>query len=254
MTDHDHNVEAPHPHVLPLAVYWGVLAVLLGLTGLTVLTAQVDLGVFNLPLAMAIASTKAVLVLAVFMHLFWDSKLNFVVLASSLLFVSIFVVLTMMDTEGHTFLDVRMGALNTVVLLASSLTVALSIRAAQIGNRSQIVINLVITLLCAATFLVVKYFEYKSKFDHGTLPGFYFTADVANADQVQWFFSIYFMMTGLHGIHVVIGMIVLTWLLIRTMRGEFGPHYYMPLELGGLYWHLVDLIWIFLFPLLYLVG
>ncbi len=157
-------------------------------------------------------------------------------------------------TEGHTFLDVRMGALNTVVLLASSLTVALSIRAAQIGNRSQIVINLVITLLCAATFLVVKYFEYKSKFDHGTLPGFYFTADVANADQVQWFFSIYFMMTGLHGIHVVIGMIVLTWLLIRTMRGEFGPHYYMPLELGGLYWHLVDLIWIFLFPLLYLVG
>jgi cytochrome c oxidase subunit III len=155
---------------------------------------------------------------------------------------------------GHHFLDVRMGALNTVVLLVSSLTVALSIRAAQVGNRSQIVLNLLITLASAAAFLVVKYFEYSAKFAHGTLPGYHFTADVPNADQVQWFFSIYFMMTGLHGIHVVIGMIVLTWLLIRTTRGHFGPHYYMPLELGGLYWHLVDLIWIFLFPLLYLVG
>jgi cytochrome c oxidase subunit IV len=105
MTDHDHGVEAPHPHVLPLAVYWGVLAVLLVLTAVTVVTAQVNLGVFNLPIAMLIATTKAALVLAVFMHLFWDSKLNFVVLASSLLFVSIFIVLTMMDTEGRDLVD-----------------------------------------------------------------------------------------------------------------------------------------------------
>lgn len=108
MTDHDHGAaEAPHPHVLPLAVYWGVLAILLLLTGFTVVSAQVDLGVFNLPLAMVIATTKAALVLAVFMHLFWDSKLNLVVLASSLLFVSIFIVLTMMDTEGRDLVDAQ---------------------------------------------------------------------------------------------------------------------------------------------------
>jgi cytochrome c oxidase subunit III len=156
--------------------------------------------------------------------------------------------------QAHQYLDVRLGALNTVVLLVSSLTVALAIRCAQTNNLGGVKINLVLTLGFAATFLVVKYFEYSHKIHAGLLPGYHFTADAPNADQLHWFFGIYFMMTGLHGIHVVIGMIVLTWVLVRTMRGEFGPHYYLPLELGGLYWHLVDLIWIFLFPLLYLVG
>ncbi|MDA0712851.1 MAG: cytochrome c oxidase subunit 3 family protein [bacterium] len=156
---------------------------------------------------------------------------------------------------AHKYLDVQMGAINTVVLLFSSLTVVLAIHAAEKNNTRMIVINLLITLVCAAIFLCVKYIEYKHKFHAGLLPGYFFTNGTIPApDQAHVFFGIYFLMTGLHGIHVVIGMIVLSWLLYRTLKGEFCSQYYSPLELGGLYWHLVDVIWIFLFPLLYLVS
>lgn len=158
--------------------------------------------------------------------------------------------------NAHHFLDKSMGAINTIVLLFSSLTVALSIRAAQLNKQKELQLWLVVTILCAGAFLVVKYIEYSHKFHVGLLPGPYFTAEsplIPNPDQAHIFFGIYFLMTGLHGIHVVIGMIVLSWCLYRSMKGEFGPHYYMPIELSGLYWHLVDLIWIFLFPLLYLI-
>jgi cytochrome c oxidase subunit 3 len=155
---------------------------------------------------------------------------------------------------AHQYLDVKLGALNTIVLLFSSLTVVLAIHAAQQNKTKWIVINLLITIACAATFLVVKYFEYSHKIHAGLLPGYNFTNGVLpNPDEVHIFFGVYFLMTGLHGIHVLIGMIVLSWLLYRTMRNEFGSQYYSPLELGGLYWHLVDVIWIFLFPLLYLI-
>jgi len=155
---------------------------------------------------------------------------------------------------AHRFLNVELGAFNTVVLLFSSLTVALAIHAIQQNKRKWVIINLSLTIVCACIFLVVKYFEYTHKFHQGLLPGYYFrNATVPDPDQAQVFFSIYFMMTGLHGIHVVIGMIVLGWLLIRVIRGEFNSQYYVPIELGGLYWHLVDVIWIFLFPLLYLI-
>ena len=159
--------------------------------------------------------------------------------------------------NAHHYLDVKWGALNTIVLLFSSLTVALSIRAAQTNQQGLMKGYLVATLACAMVFLVVKYIEYSHKFHVGLLPGGHFTAageHIPNPDQLHIFFGIYFLMTGLHGIHVVIGMIVLGWVLVRSMKGEFGPHYYTPLELGGLYWHLVDLIWIFLFPLLYLIS
>lgn len=155
---------------------------------------------------------------------------------------------------AHQYLDVRLGALNTIVLLFSSLTVVLAIHAAQQNKTKWIVINLIVTILCAATFLVVKYFEYSHKIHAGLLPGHYFTNGVLpSPDEVHIFFGVYFLMTGLHGIHVLIGMAVLSWLLYRTLRNEFGSQYYLPLELGGLYWHLVDVIWIFLFPLLYLI-
>lgn len=155
---------------------------------------------------------------------------------------------------GHRYLDVKLGAFNTVVLLFSSLTVVLAIHAAQKNKTKLIALNLVITLLCAGTFLVVKYFEYTHKFHAGLLPGYFFTNGTIPApDQAHIFFGIYFLMTGLHGIHVVIGIIVLLWLLVRSLKGEFNEQYYLPLELGGLYWHLVDVIWIFLFPLLYLI-
>ena len=155
---------------------------------------------------------------------------------------------------AHHFLEVRLGAFNTVVLLFSSLTVVLAIHGAQQGKKQMVMLNLFITLICAGIFLVVKYVEYSHKFEAGLLPGYYFTnATIPNPDQAHIFFGIYFLMTGLHGIHVVIGMIVLGWLMWRTHKNEFNSQYYSPLELGGLYWHLVDIIWIFLFPLLYLI-
>jgi cytochrome c oxidase subunit 3 len=157
--------------------------------------------------------------------------------------------------EAHKFLDVSLGALNTVVLLFSSLTVVLAIHAAQQDKKHFVIINLVITIACAFMFLVVKYFEYSHKFHDGLLPGFHFTnGSISNPDQSHIYFGIYFLMTGLHGFHVLIGIAVLVWLLLRTIKGDFSSQYYLPLELGGLYWHLVDVIWIFLFPLLYLIA
>jgi len=109
-------------------------------------------------------------------------------------------------------------------------------------------------LLLAAAFLVVKYFEYTHKIHLGQLPGEYYTYTGLEGTNPHVFFSIYFAMTGLHGLHVIIGMIVIGWVMIRTIKGHFSPEYYTPVELSGLYWHLVDLIWIYLFPLLYLIG
>lgn len=156
--------------------------------------------------------------------------------------------------EAHRQLDVVLGATNTVVLITSSLTVALAIRAMQLNNRKQTIWLLAITLLLACTFLVIKYFEYAHKFHLGQLPGKYYTFTGLEGTNPHIFFSVYFMMTGLHGIHVIAGIGVITWLLIRTVKHRFSSEYYTPLEMTGLYWHLVDIIWIFLFPLFYLIG
>ena len=153
----------------------------------------------------------------------------------------------------HQFLNWKLGALNTVVLIASSGTVALAIRAIQRNQRQQCIWLLIITILCAFTFMVVKYFEYSHKIHDGLLPGMYFTStEVPRTYHV--FFSIYFTMTGLHGIHVMGGMFFMIWLVRRLLLGQFDSTHYTAIEMGGLYWHLVDLIWIYLFPLLYLVG
>jgi cytochrome c oxidase subunit 3 len=156
--------------------------------------------------------------------------------------------------EAHKLLDVRMGALNTVVLITSSVTMALAIRSTQMNKRKQTAIFLVATILLAATFLVVKYFEYSHKFHEGTLPGKYYTSTEVDAVNPHIFFSIYFAMTGLHALHILGGMSLISWTLFRTLQGVYSSQYYTPLEMTGLYWHLVDLIWIYLFPLLYLIG
>jgi cytochrome c oxidase subunit 3 len=232
---------------------------------------------------------------------------------------------------AHHLLDTKLGAINTVVLLTSSLTMAWGVRAAQLGQRKLLILLLTLTLLGGFGFLGIKYVEYASKYKHGLLWGKSFQPDqhyiaehfglptpegehegeepheaaaeespdlsseapeasasgakdepfkierssIADAasgpagratpgshdghdvlpqpQNVHVFFSIYFLMTGLHGIHVILGMAIIAWLLRRAMRGDFGPSYFTPVDLGGLYWHLVDLIWIFLFPLLYLI-
>ncbi|WP_179955548.1 cytochrome c oxidase subunit 3 [Chondromyces crocatus] len=157
--------------------------------------------------------------------------------------------------EAHHHLDRVMGGINTIVLICSSLTMALAVRAAQMTSKKWVTILLGLTLAFAATFLVIKYFEYAHKFHDGLLPGKHFAATgFQEPREAGIFFAIYFMMTGIHGLHVVIGMGLITWVLLRNLKGEFSSRYYAPVEGVGLYWHLVDLIWIYLFPLLYLVG
>jgi cytochrome c oxidase subunit III len=176
--------------------------------------------------------------------------------------------------EAHNHLDWRLGALNTVFLITSSLTMALGVRSAQTSNKDLTTKMLFVTFLLAGAFLVVKYFEYTHKIHDGLLPGNLFFPGEVLADPAaeharrldilhakgftshhpHVFFSIYFVMTGIHGLHVVIGMGLILWILFRNMRGEFSGRYYAAVEGTGLYWHLVDLIWIYLFPLLYLVG
>lgn len=153
-------------------------------------------------------------------------------------------------------LDVTLGAVNTVILIVSSFTVVRAVTAAQKGNKSALTENIIFTILCGFGFLIVKYLEYSHKIHDGTLPGSLFNNPelLEAAPKAPLFFTLYFLMTGLHGLHVLGGIGVWIWLLIRARRGEFGPNYYTPIEMTGLYWHFVDLVWIYLFPLLYLVG
>ncbi|OPZ08066.1 MAG: Cytochrome c oxidase subunit 3 [candidate division BRC1 bacterium ADurb.BinA292] len=156
-------------------------------------------------------------------------------------------------------LSLPLGGFNTIVLIGSSLTMALAVREAQLGRGRLQALFLLSTLALAGVFLVVKYFEYSHKFHVGLLPGRWFAPHGHEAHVAQWqnvriFFGIYFLMTGLHGIHVLMGMAAIGWLWLRARRGEFSAAYYTPVEVVGLYWHLVDIIWIFLFPMLYLID
>jgi cytochrome c oxidase subunit III len=150
--------------------------------------------------------------------------------------------------KGSHHLDWRLGSLNTIVLLVSSFTAALAVDAAQKGNKAKLIRSLLITIGCGFIFLIVKTFEYSHKYHDGLFPG------GEHFGEYKMFFGLYFAMTGIHGLHVVIGMAVLTWVLLLALRGRFSPQYFTPVEMSVLYWHLVDLIWIYLFPLLYLVG
>jgi cytochrome c oxidase subunit 3 len=194
---------------------------------------------------------------------------------------------------GSTSISVGWGFANTLVLIASSFTMAMAVWAAQQGRRRAQVWFLLGTMVLGAAFLGVKAKEYRDKYDECHIPGHIIGkgfntwggcgvdkdgskkgdiaeemrdatkngdpripegAAVQTAKQTEIFFSFYFAMTGLHAFHMIIGMGLMTWLLLRASRGEFGPQYYTPVELGGLYWHFVDIVWIYLFPLLYLIN
>src|SRR5580700_7244661 len=167
--------------------------------------------------------------------------------------------------EAHEHLQRPLGALNTVVLLFSSWTMVMGVLSARTNQRKKLVVYLLLTIFCACIFLGVKYFEYSHKFEEGLLPGHFYThhgdkiatvkdANGNAANGYATFFSFYFMMTGLHGIHILVGIGLLAWIAVRGNRGEFNSSYYTPVDLVGLYWHLVDLIWIYLFPLYYLIS
>ena len=199
--------------------------------------------------------------------------------------------------DGHVFLDTPLGALNTVLLIFSSLTMALAVRSAQLGNRLALVGLLSVTLVCALAFLGVKTVEYKHKWDHRLVPGqarieYWLPGGSSDSDHasqappkefrpdreyvrehlahsgdtelseeelthrinnLRSFMGIYFGLTALHALHVIIGIGVILWILLGALRGRFGPQNFTRVDLVGLYWHLVDLIWIYLFPLLYLI-
>ncbi|RJP21911.1 MAG: cytochrome c oxidase subunit 3 family protein [Candidatus Omnitrophota bacterium] len=221
---------------------------------------------------------------------------------------------------AHKYLDVSLGALNTAVLIFSSLTMALAVRSAQLNQQKALIRFLAVTILCGFVFLAVKAVEYEHKWKHGLLWGVHYNPEKHNTEShdigheakslpdhanesspmlptenlhnpipttneksaiapaadaprglasrfdpdlyehirdvpknVQIFFGIYFVMTGLHALHVIIGMGLIGWILRRSIQGHFSAAYFTPVDLTGLYWHLVDLIWIYLFPLLYLI-
>jgi cytochrome c oxidase subunit 3 len=155
---------------------------------------------------------------------------------------------------AHHHLDRTLGFVNTLVLLCSSYTMVMAVHNAKTGHRKRVVAFLLLTLVFAGVFLGIKYVEYAHKFHEGLLPGRFYHHAGDQAPGQFMFFSFYFMMTGLHGIHILAGMAAIGWVLRRAARGDFSAAYYTPVDLVGLYWHLVDLIWIYLFPLLYLIS
>jgi len=157
-------------------------------------------------------------------------------------------------TQAATELNTVWGAVNTLVLIGSSLTVAMAIRSAQKNQIKGLQINLLITIALACVFLLIKYFEYSHKLHIGIWPGAeLYTYEVIDHPLAHVFFSIYYVITGIHAIHIIVGIGLMIWIYIRAKKNEFGSEYYTPVEMVGLYWHLVDVIWIFLFPLLYLI-
>jgi cytochrome c oxidase subunit III len=157
------------------------------------------------------------------------------------------------DAASH-HLDIFLGSVNTVVLILSSLTMALAVHGAETGNRRMIMLFLGLTILLGTVFLGIKAVEYSHKFHEGLVPGAGFVFHEADPRHAAVFFSLYFMMTGLHALHMIIGIGILGVLLFMAWRGAFTPAYNTPVEVAGLYWHFVDIVWIFLFPMLYLIG
>ncbi|HJP31745.1 MAG TPA: cytochrome c oxidase subunit 3 family protein [Candidatus Latescibacteria bacterium] len=156
--------------------------------------------------------------------------------------------------EGSNHLPIEWGALNTAILIASSFTVAMAVRSAQLTRAKSLFNWMIATMVLGTAFLGVKAIEYADKYHHGLIPGPSFHYDGPMAGQMKIFFSFYFVMTGMHALHMIIGIGLMIWLIPKIRRGVFSSQYYSPIENFGLYWHFVDIVWIFLFPLLYLIG
>jgi cytochrome c oxidase subunit III len=156
--------------------------------------------------------------------------------------------------ECSRMMNLWLGALNTFVLLTSSLTMAMAVNAAEEGRSRAIIRWLCVTGFLGSIFLVVKAFEYHHKFTEHLIPGIHFGPEFGTPRGAEIFFSLYFIMTGLHAVHMIIGLGLLTTIGIMAARGRFTATYHNPVQVTGLYWHFVDIVWIFLYPLLYLVG
>jgi cytochrome c oxidase subunit 3 len=160
-----------------------------------------------------------------------------------------------MVADSKRFMDWRLGGINSIVLLVSSLTMSLCVRSARLNQRNSSIRFLALTMLCGIIFLMIKGFEWVTHFHEGLYPGRYFNplSDLNIVDNTSHvFFSLYYIMTGMHGMHIVVGLGLMVWLMIRSFRNEFNHENYVSLENTSLFWHFVDVVWIFLYPLLYL--
>jgi cytochrome c oxidase subunit 3 len=167
---------------------------------------------------------------------------------------------------GSRLLDIRFGATNTAVLLASSFTMAMAVHSAQTRKRNALIGFIVLTMMLGIAFLGIKFaFEWIPDWKDGVVPGLHWApgAEALNLmaahhgavlPKVEMFFVFYFFMTGMHALHMIVGIGLMTWLLLKARTGAFTAGHYSPVEVSGLYWHFVDIVWIFLFPLLYLIG
>jgi cytochrome c oxidase subunit 3 len=157
-------------------------------------------------------------------------------------------------SQASNHLDIWLGTTNTAVLIASSLTVVLAVHAAQTNKPRLLFWFLVLTVVLGLVFLGIKFTEYHHKFEEHLVPGFDFRYPGEHARPAAIFFSLYFAMTAMHALHMIIGIAVFLVLAFEARRGHYSSNYHTPVELAGLYWHFVDIIWIFLFPLFYLLG
>lgn len=155
---------------------------------------------------------------------------------------------------GSHHLDVLLGGVNTAILICSSLTMALAVHSAQLGKRKAIMFWLAMTIVFGGIFLGIKAVEYSHKFHEHLVPGPHFAMEGPFAHQAQLFFTLYFAMTGTHAAHMVVGIGIILTLIYKASKGRFSAEYNSPVELTGIYWHFVDIVWIFLYPLLYLLG
>ena len=156
--------------------------------------------------------------------------------------------------EGSHHLDMLLGTLMTAILIGSSLTMALAVHAAQVGHNKLLVRFILLTIFLGLVFLGIKGYEYWHKYHTGMVPGFNFHYQGAHTDIVRLFLTFYFIMTAMHALHMIIGIGLQAVLVVLAWRGRFSSAYHTPVEIIGLYWHFVDIVWIFLYPLLYLVG
>ena len=151
-------------------------------------------------------------------------------------------------------LDIKLGTINTAVLLVSSFTMVVAVFGSQTGRRRPLIGGLALTIALGIVFLVIKFFEYYQKYVEHHIPGPSFAFPAPYTQPAKMYFTLYFAMTGLHAAHMIVGCGLLTVLIVMAWRGRFTPEYHSPVEISGLYWHFVDIIWIFLYPLLYLIG
>ena len=155
---------------------------------------------------------------------------------------------------GSEHMDFWWGTINTVVLICSSLTMALAVRSAQVGQRKMLVMLLIVTMLLGCVFLGIKAVEYHGHWVEHQFPGPSFHFEGPDRQHVELFFSLYWAMTGFHALHMLIGVVLVGFIAFFGWHGKYGPDYYNPVENTGLYWHFVDIVWIYLYPLLYLIS